>query len=72
MIDHNDPNKKPFKIGQLLFYDSIEFLLVLNVKWNFENGDWRVTVLSQKTGKKEKIWAESLEWLRDLRRLRKF
>ena len=64
MIDHNDPNKKPFQIGQLVkskyeYQDEIfhGISLVLDIEWFPGINEWKAYVLNQKTGMHDITWS---------------
>ena len=63
MIEHNNPDRYPFKIGQLImcvyepgFYDGL--CLVLDLRWDFRHGTWQVRYLHQRCG--------HTDWLRSV------
>jgi len=65
MDKHSDPNKKPFRIGQLVRFvepvpDPVDYGLdiVLDLKWSAKLNEWQIYSLSQRTGMTEWQWSE--------------
>ena len=63
MIDHRNPDKRPFKVGQLVQYTFAwhgdGLFLVLELEYDSDIESWLCVVLSQKTGAKEWLWSHS-------------
>ena len=56
----NNPQKKPFKVGQLVrdtYTNGNALALVLELRWSSVISEWAILVLYQGTGRKEECWA---------------
>ena len=63
MFEHTDPNKEPFKVGQLVrifLQPKRGLFLVLEITWDSYNYLWWVKGFSQTSGKNEHLLAYRL------------